>query len=74
LPVETAFDGSKNSIKPSEEDYKNQKSSGSASKKSIIYLTIKPDQGGKEARDFCSIMLRMLVRYASDKKVTCEIT
>lgn len=88
MQVETAFDGSKNSLKPSEEDsdyhssnYSNDKSHnqkghenrGSASKNSIIYLTIKPDQGGKEARDFCSIMLRMLVRYASDKNVTCEI-
>lgn len=71
---ETTFDGSKNN-KPSENDYENLKkiNHGSASKKSTIYLTIKPDQGGKEARDFCSIMLRMLVKHCSNKNIPCEI-
>lgn len=41
--------------------------------KQHVYITIQPDQGGLEARDFCNIFLRMLEKNFADKKLGYDI-
>lgn len=41
--------------------------------KPILYLSLKPEQGGLEARDFCNIFLRIIEKYCVNNNITYEI-
>lgn len=50
--------GQTNSIKKDTQEY--------------CFITIKPNQGGLESRDFCNILVRMLEKYANKKNIDFE--
>ncbi len=71
MAVETLFDYSKNSFARSEQN--DVSSFASKKSNSHVYITIQPDQGGLEARDFCTIFLRMLEKYFVSLKLNYDI-
>lgn len=39
----------------------------------VVYVTLRPDQGGIEARDFCNIFLKIIEKYCLDNKIKYEL-
>jgi peptide chain release factor 2 len=47
-------------------------SSNSSQKQSYCFITIKPNQGGLESRDFCSIVARMIEKYCDKNRIEIQ--